>query len=88
MKKIITLHRAPADVDAFMAHYRDTHLLLAARIPGLVRTEVTQVTQTLLGEERNFLRAELYFTDEGFGAAMTSPELAAFARGLVTVPPA
>lgn len=92
MKKIMALYRMPPDVDAFMAHYRGTHLPLTERIPGLLRTEVTRVTRTLAGEEGNYLLAELYFDDEAFGPAMRSAEnaatgadLANFAEGLVTV---
>ena len=93
MKKLIALYKAPADADAFMRHYRETHLPLVARIPGLVKTELTLVERTLMGEQGNFLLAEMYFADAAsFREAMKSPEnaatgadLANFAEGLVTV---
>lgn len=84
MRMIVALHRAPAKIETFIAGYRDTHLPRAARIPGLVRVELIPVTPTALGTEGNYLRAELYFTETGFAAALASPELAAFAHGLVT----
>ena len=93
MKKLIALYKTPVDADAFMQHYRDTHLPLVAKIPGLVRTEVTRIDRTLMGESGNFMLVEMMFADaDSFRAAMKSPEnaatgadLANFADGLVTV---
>jgi len=93
MKKLIALYRAPEDADAFMAHYRERHAPLAAKIPGLIKMEITSIERTLMGEPGNFLLAEMYFADaDSFRAAMKSPEngatsadLANFAGGLVTV---
>lgn len=93
MKKLIALYKAPGDPDAFMAHYRTTHLPLVEKIPGLVRAELTMIDRTLMGEQGNFLLAEMFFADaDSFKAAMKSPENAAtgadltnFAEGLVTV---
>ena len=92
MKKLIALYKTPADVEAFMAHYREVHLPLIGKVPGLVRVEVARVTRTLSGDEGNFLLAELSFQDDAFRDAMRSPENAAlgadiplFAEGLVTV---
>ena len=93
MRKLIALYKAPADTDAFMRHYRETHIPLVGRIPGLVKTELTLIERTLMGEPGNFLLAEMYFADaDSFNAAMKSPEnaatgadLANFAAGLVTV---
>jgi len=93
MKKLIALYKTPVDADAFVTHYRDVHLPLVAKIPGLVRTEVTMIDRTLLGEPGSHMLVEMYFVDaESFKAAMKSPEnaatgadLANFAKGLVTV---
>jgi|TARA_B100000678_G_scaffold289843_1_gene301368 uncharacterized protein (TIGR02118 family) len=93
VRKLIALYKAPADTDAFMRHYRETHIPLVGRIPGLVKTELTLIERTLMGEPGNFLLAEMYFADaDSFKAAMKSPEnaatgadLANFAAGLVTV---
>lgn len=93
MKKMIVLYKTPADAEAFMRHYRQKHLPLAARIPGLVKTELTLVERTLMGEQGNFMLAELYFADaDAFKVAMKSAEnaatgadLANFAAGLATV---
>ncbi|OYQ29558.1 ethyl tert-butyl ether degradation protein EthD [Sandarakinorhabdus cyanobacteriorum] len=92
MHKMIVLYREPADPEQFLRHYHDVHLPLVAKIPGLVRSEVTRLNRTLMGE-KFFLMAELYFADaDSFKAAMKSPEnaatgadLANFAEGLATV---
>ena len=93
MKKLIAIYRVPGDAEAFLTHYREKHMPLASKIPGLIRAEVTQIERTILGEAGNFLLAEMYFADaDSFKAAMKSPEnaataadLANFAEGLVTV---
>lgn len=93
MKKLIALYKAPTDPEAFICHYRERHLPLVAKIPGLLRTELTLIDRTLLGEAGNYMLAEMYFADEdSFRTAMRSPENAAtgadlvnFADGLVTV---
>jgi uncharacterized protein (TIGR02118 family) len=92
MKKVIALYKTPADPEAFMAHYRTQHMPLVGKVPGLLRTEVNIITRTLMGEQGNFLIAEMYYEDDTFRDAMRSPEnaatgsdLALFAEGLVTV---
>lgn len=93
MFKLLALYKTPQDADAFMAHYRDTHMPLVQKIPGLQKVELTKVHNTLMGEQGNFLLAEMYFADEAsYKAAMKSPENAAagkdvgaFAAGLVTL---
>lgn len=93
MKKMIALYKAPGDADAFMDHYKTTHMLLVEKIPGLVKTELTRIDRTFMGDQGNFLIAEMYFEDEeSFKAALKSPENAAtgadltnFAEGIVTV---
>ena len=93
MHKLIALYATPADADAFLARYREGHLPLVAKIPGLLRVEVTQLTRTLAGVGGNFLLAEMYFADAAsLKAALKSPEAAAttvdvasFADGLATV---
>lgn len=94
MKKLIALYRKPADVEAFLAHYRDVHLPLVAKTPGLLRAEINHVTAAPMGgEPPYFLIAEMFFANqESFDAAMKSPEnraagkdLMGFARDLVTL---
>jgi uncharacterized protein (TIGR02118 family) len=93
MHKLMALYKIPADEAAFFAHYNAVHLPLVDKIPGLVRTEVTKIDRTLMGDEGNFLLAELYFADaDSFRKAMKSDEngavgadAVAFAPGILTV---
>ena len=93
MIKLLALYRTPEDADAFMAHYRDVHLPLAKNVPGLISSEITRIASTMMGDQGNFLLAELRFADEeSFKAAMKSSEnaeagkdLMSFAGDLVTL---
>ncbi len=93
MIKLVALYETPKDPAAFLSHYRNVHLPLVRKIPGLLRTEVTELRPAMIGEKENFLLAEMYFADDAmFRAAMKSPENAAagkdlneFADGLVTL---
>jgi uncharacterized protein (TIGR02118 family) len=85
MKKLIALYKAPEDADAFFAHYRNVHLPLVHKIPGLVGTDVTRINRTLSGEKGNFLLVEMLFADEtSFANAMKSPECAATGKDAAT----
>ena len=93
MEKLIALYKTPQDAEAFLDHYRTVHVPLVKQLPGLLRVEVTLLKRTLVGEEGNFLLAEMVFADpESFKAALKSPENAAvgadamaFAGSLITV---
>jgi uncharacterized protein (TIGR02118 family) len=92
VKKLVVLYKTPADPQDFLDHYRSKHLPLVQKVPGLVRTEISMITRTLLGEQGNFMLAEMYFEDDSFRDAMRSREnadtgsdLSLFAEGLVTV---
>ena len=93
MKTMTVLYRAPADPDAFMRYFGETHLPLVKRIPGLQAVEVTRVTKTLMSSQHYALLVKMSFADdESFRAAMKSPEnaltgadLANFADGLATI---
>lgn len=93
MKKLLALYRTPESPEKFLTHYRDVHMPLVRAIPGLIGVELTLIERTLVGEQGNFLLAEMLFADEeAFRAAMRSPEnaatgtdLTAFAGGLVTI---
>ena len=91
--KLLALYRKPEDVDAFLAHYRDVHMPLIAKVPGLQKAVVNRVDKALMGEAPYFLIAELHFADQAaFDAGMASAEnraagkdLMSFARDLVTL---
>ena len=63
MVKLVVLYRRPADVDAFEKHYREVHLPLVRKMPGLRRIELSRFTGAPMGEPRYYMMAELYFDD-------------------------
>jgi uncharacterized protein (TIGR02118 family) len=75
MVKLIALYRPAADAAEFERYYRETHLPLAMRVPGLRKCEVAWVYQGLGGPARYRLVAELYFDDrEALQRGLASPE--------------
>jgi len=93
MVKLVALFTAPSDSDVFDRHYREIHLPLIERWPGLRRLEAGKVTGAVGGAAPYYLIAEVYFDDaDALRAAMRSPEgraagddLQTFAKGLVTM---
>jgi len=93
MVKLVALYTTPPDPDAFDRHYRETHLPLIERWPGLRRLEAGKVTGAVGGPAPYYLVAEMYFDDaDALRAALRSPEgraagddLQSFAKGQVTM---
>ncbi|MBB5373014.1 EthD family reductase [Acidocella aromatica] len=92
--KLMVFYRRPEDEAAFWTHYREVHLPLVTKIPGLQKVLVNRVDQNPMGgEPAYFMIAELHFADQAaFDAAMASPENRAagrdamqFAKGLFTM---
>jgi len=42
MSRMVVIYRTPKDPAAFDAHYRDVHVPLAKKLPGLVKYEVSR----------------------------------------------
>ncbi|MFF4139639.1 EthD family reductase [Streptomyces mirabilis] len=73
--RFIVLYETPADPAAFDHHYRDIHLPLACRLPGLRRYTIGRDMVTIRGGEPYYLVAELEWdTMEELRAAFASPE--------------
>jgi uncharacterized protein (TIGR02118 family) len=73
MVRFLILYDAPADPEAFDAHYRDVHIPLARKLPGLLRYTVSQGLTTVQGAPTH-LTAELDFPDLAtMQAAFQSP---------------
>ncbi len=74
--KLLVLYKTPADAAAFDAYYRDTHIPLAKKIPGLIRYEVSDGTVAgLTGKSPYHLVAALEFeSSDALKAALVSPE--------------
>lgn len=94
MVKLVVAYGAPQDSAAFDAHYAETHVPLAEKIPGLRRFEYGKVLGTPDGSPAPYyLIAELYFdgpqevqaaleSEEGQAA---SGDLSNFASGGATL---
>ena len=94
MVKLVALYKKPSDPSSFDRHYRDTHMPLVRKWPGLRKVELGRITGMPGGSEPPYyLIAEMYFDDqEAMRAALRSPEsraagedLQRFAPGLVTL---
>lgn len=74
MHKLTVLYPEPTDRAAFEAHYRDVHLPLCAKLPG-VQEIVYSLGICEPGEGPFFAVFQATFADgEALGAAMSSPE--------------
>jgi uncharacterized protein (TIGR02118 family) len=72
--RLLVQYGRPTDPAAFDQHYRDVHVGLAQKIPGLQRFTYGRPTAVGAGEAP-YLVAELDFESaEAFAAAMSSPE--------------
>ena len=77
--RLLVQYGQPADPTAFDQHYRDVHIPLARKIPGVVRFSIAHPSP-VGGGPAPYLVAELDFeSEEAFGAGMKSPEGAAAA---------
>jgi uncharacterized protein (TIGR02118 family) len=59
--KFVTIYRRVDDENALEDFFSTTHLQLAERMPGLVKSEVSRITGKPGGESRFHLMYELYF---------------------------
>ncbi len=94
MVKVIVIYGHPTDPEAFEKYYSETHLPIAAQIPGIAKVELTKVLGTPDGAQATDYRmAEVYFNSmeelqAGMGSAegqATVSDLSNFATGGVNV---
>jgi uncharacterized protein (TIGR02118 family) len=84
MVKLIAVYQKAENTAAFEEHYRNVHLPLAKKMPGLRKCELGWVSGSPGGEPRYHLVAELYFDDKAaLKAALMSPEGAAAAKDVM-----
>ncbi|GAC1441128.1 MAG: hypothetical protein NVS3B26_19510 [Mycobacteriales bacterium] len=77
MIKYVALYRTPDDAAAFDESYFGSHVPIANRTPGLVRTEIARVLKTVTGEPALHVMAELYFESyDALKTAFKTPEWA------------
>ena len=90
MARVIVMYKTPKDASAFEQHYFQKHILLAKKIPGLGKYEVSQgPVLTPAGPSSFHLIATLHFDDvAAIQKAFASPEgqatvadVASFATG-------
>jgi len=83
--KLVVLYRKPDDVEAFEKHYREIHLPLARKMPGVRRMDVSHFTGSPGGEPKFYMMAEVYFADKtSMMAALGSPEGKAAGKDIMT----
>ena len=81
--RLLVQYGQPTDPAAFDQHYRDVHVGLAQKIPGVQRFTIAHPAS--LGGEAPYLVAELDFeSEEAFGAGMGSEEGQAAANDVPT----
>lgn len=76
MVKLIVMYGAPTDAAEFEDYYANTHVPLAAKIPGVARFEAGKVIGTPDGQPAPYYRvAELWFeSPEAMQSSLGSPE--------------
>jgi len=85
MVKLIALYRKPDDTEEFERHYFEVHMPLVAKIPGLIKSEVSRLTGFPGEESKFFLMAEMYYeSTDKMNEAMASPEGKAAGRDLMS----
>jgi uncharacterized protein (TIGR02118 family) len=72
--KLTIVYGAPEDADGFDTHYRDVHMPIVERWPGVERTEVATITGGPGGSASPYhLITEIYFADnDALNAALGS----------------
>lgn len=75
MAQILVLYHTPADAAAFDRYYRETHIPIAKKIPGLRSYTINASPIQSLGGSAPYLIAELNFdSSEEMSAALMSEE--------------
>ena len=73
MYQFVTLYYQVDDVELLDEFFSGTHLQLAEQLPGLIKSEVAQITGKPGGQSRFHMAYSLYFEDaEAFGQALMS----------------
>lgn len=75
MVRFLVLYETPTDTAAFDRHYREVHVPIAKKMPGLQRFTLSRNATVLGGEHPYYLVAELDFADLASAqAGLQSPE--------------
>jgi uncharacterized protein (TIGR02118 family) len=88
MIRFLVVYETPSDPVAFDLHYRQVHVPLAKKLPGLRRYTVSRDATAVRGGEPFYLVAELDWDDmDALRAAFASPEGQATARDVAELAP-
>lgn len=75
MVRFLVLYDTPQDIDAFERHYRDVHIPLTKKLPGLRRYTLSRTPSAIRGGDPYYLIAELDWDDmAALQQAFQSPE--------------
>lgn len=76
MYKVTVLYRHPSDVDFFEKHFKEHHLPLAQKMPGVCRIETTKFHSAADGGSPEYYRmSEIFFNSRAeMEETMGSPE--------------
>jgi uncharacterized protein (TIGR02118 family) len=75
MVKLVVLYKKPQNVEEFEKKYREEHMPIVNRIPGLKSVEISKMVGAPMGESPYYMMAELYFDNmDALKAGMSSPE--------------
>jgi uncharacterized protein (TIGR02118 family) len=84
--RFLVLWGQPEDPISFERHYRDVHIPLALKIPGLRRYTLSRKIVPIRGENPYYLVAELDFDDlDSLRAGFASPEGQGTAHDVATL---
>lgn len=88
------VYQKPEDEAAFKEHYKNVHMPLMAKTPGLLKTDVEYISSVFIGDADDYyMIARMYFENkDSFKTAMNSDEnraagkdLMGFAKGRVSL---
>ena len=63
MVRFLVLYSRPQDPEAFDRHYRDVHIPLTQKLPGLRRYTISRDPASIRGDDAYYLVAELDWDD-------------------------
>jgi uncharacterized protein (TIGR02118 family) len=88
MVRFIVLYDQPEDAGAFDRHYREVHIPLAKKLPGLRRYTISRNARPVRGGDPYYLVAELDWDDiEALQRDFRSPEGQATAADVAKLAP-
>jgi uncharacterized protein (TIGR02118 family) len=88
MVRLMVLYDQPEDTEAFDRHYREIHIPLAKKLPGLRRYTISRNARPVQGGEAYYLVAELDWDDiDALERDFRSPEGRATAEDVANLAP-